>query len=88
MTEETKIEHLYQARFTQEVEPIYKNKYKAGLTKFRAIEHILTRMQAVARIFASTHVICEQFEQMPNFAGTSFQINENIRYPSFCPRML
>ena len=62
--------------------------YKAGLTKFRAIEHILTRMQAVARIFASTHVICEQFEQMPNFAGTSFQINENIRYPSFCPRML
>ena len=59
--------------------------YKAGLTKFQAIEHKLTRMRAVAKIFGvreSEHPcnFCQQFKQRPNFVST-FKLNGTIRYP-------
>ena len=61
-----------------------KNNYKAGLTKFRAIKHMLTNMRAVAKILrarASEHPcnFCEQFEQRPNLSS-AFKLNGTIRY--------
>ena len=64
---------------------IYKN-YKAGLIKFRAIAHILTRMQACKPLQkflwarASEHS-CNICEQRTHFTST-FKLNETIWYPS------
>ena len=60
-----------------------KSNCKGELSKFRAIEHMLTRMRAVAKILrarSSEHScnFCEQFEQRPNFAST-FKLNGTIR---------